>query len=422
MANLMFRLLLVIAPANARAEWRRHWPLVAATSAGMALAAMLSVCFGIVLEPIEQETGWSRAQISSGPIIVSLMGLVLAAPAGHLIDRLGAWRCGIMVVAFSLAATVTIGFTESLWHWRAGWALFGIPAAFTSTVWLAPVSTIFDKGRGMAIAITVSGIGVSQTLIPPFAEFLVQNHGWRMVFIGVGVIWCSITFPLIYAFVPRRGVDASAGEEGGADGDSSAHMPGYGPMEGLRQPAFYLLFFSSLVSAMTGVAIILNLVPVLTFTGITRVDAVWIAGSLGIASIVGRLVGGVLMDRYDVRKLAIAASFISLTLPIGLLTLPGNTWATTIAVFAWGLTGGMKLNAIVYLTRTYLGARSFGFFYGAISITTTMAQGVSPFLANYIYDVTQSYWPVVWACIPGFLGAGLLFIILGSQPHFERRS
>ena len=51
---------------TAAAEWRRHWPLVVATSAGMALAAMLSVCFGIVLEPMEQELGWSRAQISSG--------------------------------------------------------------------------------------------------------------------------------------------------------------------------------------------------------------------------------------------------------------------------------------------------------------------------------------------------------------------
>ena len=121
-------------PQTAAAEWKRHWPLVMATAAGMALAAMLSVIFGIVLEPIESEMGWSRAQISSGPLIVSLMGLVFAAPAGHLIDRFGPWRCGILVVTFSLLAAITIGTADSLLHWRAGWALFGIPAAFTSTV------------------------------------------------------------------------------------------------------------------------------------------------------------------------------------------------------------------------------------------------------------------------------------------------
>lgn len=405
---------------TAAAEWRRHWPLVVATSAGMALAAMLSVCFGIVLEPMEQELGWSRAQISSGPFIVSMMGLVLAAPAGHLIDRFGAWRCGILVVAFSLMASVAIGFTQELWQWRAAWALFGIPAAFTSTVWLAPVSTIFDKGRGMAIALTISGIGISQTLVPPLAEYFVQNHGWRMVFIGIGVIWCAVVFPLVLAFVPKKGVSASAADDA-PSGEAPAHFSGYGPVEGLRVAAFYLLFFASLFSALTGVALSINLVPVLTFTGLDRADAVWIAGSMGIASIVGRLIGGWLMDHYDVRKLAIAASVISLAFPVGLLVLPGVAWAATLAVFTWGLTGGMKLNAIVYLTSTYMGARSFGFFYGAISITTTVAMGVSPFVANYIYDVTQSYSLVIWAAIPGFISAGLMFLALGPQPDFTTR-
>lgn len=403
---------------TAAAEWRRHWPLVMATAAGMALAAMLSVCFGIVLEPIEREMGWSRAQITSGPLIVSLMGLVLAAPAGHLIDRFGPWRCGLVVVTFSLFASLVIGTSHTLWQWRAGWALFGVSAAFTSTVWLAPVSTIFSKGRGMAIAITVSGISLSQILIPPLAEHLLVTHGWRMVFIGVGSLWCAVVFPLVSLFVPRSAAAASTAE----NGSSNALASGHSPSQGLRVPAFYMLFLASLFSAMTSVAVMLNLVPVLTFTGLARADAIWILSLLGVASISGRLIGGWLMDRYDVRMLGIAASVVSLALPVGLLVFPGSFIASMIAVLSWGVTGGMKLNAIVYLTRVYMGARSFGFFYGAISITTTMAQGISPFLANYLYDVTQSYWPVIWATIPGFLIAGLMFLLLGPRPDFEQQS
>ena len=66
---------------TAGAEWRRHWPLVAATTGGMSLAALLTSVFGVMLGPIEEELGWTRAQISSGPAVVSMMGLVLAAPA-----------------------------------------------------------------------------------------------------------------------------------------------------------------------------------------------------------------------------------------------------------------------------------------------------------------------------------------------------
>src|SRR5690606_21142158 len=146
----------------------------------------------------------------------------------------------------------------------------------------------------------------------------------------------------------------------------------------------YILFFASLVSAMTGVALILNLVPVLTFTGLPRTEAVAIIGSMGIASVLGRVVGGFLMDRFDVRMMAIIASFISLALPLSLPLCPGNGWAALIGVIAYGLTGGMKMNAIVYLCSTHLGGRSFGLFYGVISITTTLAQGIGPLVANHI--------------------------------------
>ena len=158
----------------ARREWGRYWPLVAETTMGMSLAALLSSVFGVMLAPIEQEFGWTRAQISSGPAVVSIMGLSLATPAGYLIDKLGARTCGILVVLCSFLAIASMSLIgDQLWHWWACWALFGISGAFTSTVWLAPVSTIFNAGRGMAIAITISGTGISVALAPGIAEYFV---------------------------------------------------------------------------------------------------------------------------------------------------------------------------------------------------------------------------------------------------------
>lgn len=409
-------------PPSAAAEWRRHWTVVVAAAAGMSLAALLTSAFGVMLAPMEAELGWSRTEISSGPFVVSMIGLVLAGPAGYLIDRLGARRCGILVVLVSctaIAAMSAIG--DQLWHWQAAWALFGISAAFTSTVWLAPVSTIFTAGRGMAIALTIAGLGVSGALVPPIAEYFVQNHGWRTGFLALAALWFVIVLPLVLAFVPKMQARPRGEAPVLETGASPVELAGLTPREGFRSPSFYLLFFASLVSAMTGVAIVLNLVPVLTFTGLDRTEAVWIAGFFSIASILGRLIGGVLMDRFDVRRLAVIASVVSLVFPLSMLLLPGVTWAAMVGVLGYGLTGGMKLNAIVYLTSTHMGARSFGLFYGTISITTTVAMGVGPLAANYIYDLTQSYAPVLWAAVPGFLGAGLLFAALGPAPDFAAR-
>jgi hypothetical protein len=79
------------------------------------------------------------------------------------------------------------------------------------------------------------------------------------------------------------------------------------------------------------------------------------------------------------------------------------------------------MNAIVYLITTHLGTRNFGLFYGMISITTTLAQGIGPYIANSIYDVTHSYQPVIWATVPGFLGAGLMFFALRPAPDFSQK-
>lgn len=406
-------------PLSAAAEWRKHWPLVAATAAGMSLASMLTASFGVMLGPIEEEFGWTRAQISSGPAIVSVMGIFLATAAGYTIDKIGARRCGILVVLISFAAIVSMSAIGDLWHWWAAWALFGIAGAFTSTVWLTPVSTIFNAGRGMAIALTISGTGISMALVPGIAEYFVQNHSWRAGFIGLAVIWVAVTLPLVLAFVPKLRSSAN-GKKTDEEAEPVVEFTGLTPREGFRSRSFYFLFLASLVSSLTGVALILNMVPVLTFTGIDRTNAVVIAGSMGVASIVGRLVGGWLMDRYDVRRLAIYASYASMIFPITLLILPGVFWAALLGVIAYGLTGGMKMNAVIYLTSTHLGARSFGLFYGTISITTTVAMGIGPLIANHIYDITQSYQPVIWAALPGFFLSALMFVALGPAPSFTK--
>jgi len=80
---------------------------------------------------------------------------------------------------------------------------FGLAAAFTSTVWLAPVSTVFDKAKGMAIALTLCGAGISAAAGPPLAEYFIQTYNWRIGFTGLACFWCGLALLLVVAFVPR---------------------------------------------------------------------------------------------------------------------------------------------------------------------------------------------------------------------------
>jgi predicted MFS family arabinose efflux permease len=406
-------------PATAAAEWRRYWPLVAATTGGMSLASILHYASGVMMAPIEQEFGWTRAQISSGPAVVSFMGLFLGSVAGFAIDRFGARRVGILVVLTMCTAIALLStLTNSLWHWWAIWVLFGFAACATSTVWLLPVSTLFTRGRGMAIAVTFGGVSISMALVPPIAEYFIENHGWRSGFLGLAVIWGVVVLPLVLAFVP------AIKPSGNAPADTveapTATLSGLTPREGFRSPAFYMILFSSFFSSIAGVAILLNIVPVLIFTGLDRTDAIWVAGLMGVCSIIGRLIGGWLLDSFNARTVAIFAGLCSLVLPIGLLLGPGTLWVAMTVVCTYALTGGAKGNAIVYLTSTHMGGRSFGLFYGTISTSASIAAGVGPLAANHIYDVTNSYDPMILATIPGLLISVLLIFALTPKPAFAR--
>lgn len=387
----------------------------------MALAGMLSSVFGVLLEPMQRELGWSRAEISTGPFVVSLMGLFLAAPAGHLIDRLGSRFTGLIVVFTTFVAIMAMSQVgEHLWHWWAAWSIFGIAGAFTSTVWMAPVSAKFNKGRGMAIAVTISGASISAAFSPPIAEYFVQHYSWRTAFVALGILWCGLLLPLILVCVPGRPAAVKPEDADVGKAKPATELLGYSPRQGFRSRNFWLIFLTALIGGLTGLALMLNLVPVLTSTGISRGDAVMIAGVMGGASLVGRLAGGWLMDNFEVRRLAAGAALASLLFPLTLVIAPGVVWAAMAALIAQGVLGGLKMSALVYLTATHMGQRSFGLFYGTISTTTTVAMGVGPLIANYIYDLTDSYLPTIWVAIPGFLIAAACFAALGPAPDFNR--
>ena len=51
-----------------------------------------------------------------------------------------------------------------------------------------------------------------------------------------------------------------------------------------------------------------------------------------------------------------------------------------------------------------------------------MALGVgsAPLLANYIYDRTQSYQPVMWVAVPVLTLASLIYLSLPAYPDFSK--
>jgi MFS family permease len=375
-----------------------------------------------VIAPLEQEFGWSRAQITAGPLIISFIAVLTAPLAGLAIDRFGPRPIALFgIVFFCSALAFASTATPNIMSWWVRWAILGFANMFVlPTVWATAVSSLFQKSRGMALAITLSGTGITAAVVPSLTNYLVEQGGWRYAYVGLGLIFFVLVMPAAF-FLFRGATDkARARARSGAKGRAAPAVTGIAPGQGLRSTSFLKLGAAAFVFTLAGSGLTANGVPILRAQGFDGAAAAGLAGLIGIGSIAGRLGGGYLLDRFDAKKIA-ALSVSTPILAIALfLWLPGMPWVAGLACLIIGLSVGTEVDAAAYLAARHFGMRSFGTIFGSVNGLILFAHGLAPIGASYVYDLTRSYDVFLWAAIPICLAAAALFLSLGRYPEFDQ--
>lgn len=400
---------------SARTEWRAHWPLVLATAAGMSLASVSSYSLGVMMYPIEQDLGWSRGQIASGPALVSFIAFGLSSLVGLAIDRVGARRIGLLSATLLCGALAAMSLaTSNRWLWWLLWGLVGLATAAMPTVWTLPISRAFSKARGMALAVTLSGTGLGASLVPLVAGYVVAHHGWRHAYLALGGVWAVLVLPLIFVFFRDRAEPQQVATQKTPAAPKA--LAGLSALEGFRSVIFWKLALVGFGTSIAGTALVLNLVPILIDAEIDRWAAAAVAGIIGISTISGRIVGGYLMDRMDARWIAGGATIAAMVFPVIMLTMPGQLVPAIVGVIVFGVTAGPKMGAIIYLASRHFGPRSFGTLFGTIHAMLALGVGLGPLLANLLFDAQGSYSMVLWAALAVMVVVATIFLSLGSTP------
>lgn len=396
-------------------EWRRHWPVVVASMAGVTLFTVHTYSIGVMIAPLESEFGWTRSQISSGPMIVAMLGVLMAPIAGLAIDRFGPRRVAIpgtvlLCVVLALLSTAT----ASMASWWTLWTLLGLAAVWIGPpVWTAAIATLFHSGRGLALALTLCGSGIGASLVPITTNYFVEHYGWRSAYLGLAGLWGLITLPLVFCCFAGA-VDARRGTT-----EPQPVLSGFAVREGLQRASFWKMALGASLHTLVCSSLLVNMVPILSDEGMARATAAAIAGVVGIGSIVGRVCGGYLLDRMNGNGIAGVSVAIPIVSGALLLSFPGSVAMSVAAVLILGLAIGVELDAVAYLAARHLGLRSFGALFGTISGILVLANGLGPFIVNSVYDATRSYDALLWAVIPAGTLSAALFFSLGPYPTFS---
>lgn len=397
-------------------EWRGGWPVVLGAIGGMMTVAAPSALTGMVMEPLQQEFGWSRAQVTLSIMITAVCALVFAPVAGALINRYG-----VRVMALIGFMSTAIGFTAvafsgpSVWSWFGAWFVYGtMSIALGPVLWSSALSSLFDRHRGFAISIALSGSGFAFSVWPPIVAPLIADYSWRAAYLLLAVICVAIMLPLnLFALRGLGRREAAHTTQGGPA--AVAVIWGPTPGEALRSLLFWRIVAIFILAAAVSGSLMIHFYPILTELRLSASEAAYLTAVMGPAIIVGRIGTGWLMDRLFAPYVAAVA----MMLPAGsllILMLAPTPGPIMVAATLEGLSVGAMTGVLAYLTGRYFGLRHYASIFGVLIGIFGISMGLIPSLTGYYYDVGGSYLPLFPFMLAGTVPIGLLLVTLGHYP------
>jgi MFS family permease len=381
-------------------EWRRHPMLPVAGAMGYATGSMFIYGLGPYIQPLTRQFGWSVTQVTIGLTIATLSQAIASIPIGMAVDRFGSRRfalVGVLIVPAGFALLGTATGSHANWYFL--WGIMALLAlSVQSTVWSSAVAARFAVSRGMALALALCGGSLSAAALPWLGTTLIEAYSWRSAFAFEAAIFCAIVAPIIFVFFHGTSDKSQAGAR---ESNSATRVDshGVGFVEGLRSTIYLRLVLASLLYTFTAMALIVLFVPLLTSSGIVKLEAAKIAGLIGVVSIVGRIATGFLIDRYRGSMVGAGALLLPALGCFALLTTHSSVPGALIAAVLIGGALGAEVDVIVYLTARHFGLKSFGALYGGTLIALAVGSSIGPLVAARIFDVYRTYTPFLWLTV-----------------------
>ena len=377
-------------------------------------ALMTCVVFGAVfslavfLQPMADATKWSRAGISGAMTLVFLAMGVGGFAWGVISDRIGA-----RPVVFTGSVLLVLGLAlasraESLLEFQLTYGLLvGFAGGSFFPPFIAVVSNWFDRQRALAVSLTTMGVGVAPMTVAPLASWLLTMQDWRGAQMTIAIAAALILLPASLLVRQPPAPAAGAPAPGAGEGVETSLGAALGSLP------FIVLGLTYFACCAMHSGPIFHTISYAVFCGIPAIAAVSIYSLEGLAGLGGRVLFGVLGDRYGAKPVLIAGLLVQ-ALAAGAFVFAsrlGEFYAVSI-VFGLAYGGVMPLYAV--LARSYFGPHIMGGVVGAASLVASLGMALGPLAGGWIFDAFGTY---TWLYIGSFaVGLGAVAIALAFPP------
>ena len=194
------------------------WWLMLGSVVAVGISAGISIwAFTLFVEPVEEEFGWTRAQVSLGVSVAALAGGLVSPFIGKWTDVQGPRRVILFGALLFAGSFALLGLTKELWQWYVFHALNGIGLVMTYYIpFAALASRWFVRRRGTAVGLLAVGVSLGGFSMVLILRAVINAIDWQGAYIFCAVLSLGYFVPFAWLLVRNNPADVGAAVDGDA--------------------------------------------------------------------------------------------------------------------------------------------------------------------------------------------------------------
>jgi MFS family permease len=360
--------------------------------------------FGLWLQPITMERGWTRETFAFAMAVQNLAWGIAGPFAGALADRYGAYRVlSVGAVLYALGLVFMGLATSGLQFTGSAGMLIGMAQAGTTYAVVYGVigRNVAPEKRSWAMGVTAAAGSFGQFLMVPVENWLIGGLGWQTALFVLACLALAI-LPLAWGLK----------EPAHAPAHSSQQSIGAAVREAFGNPSFQLLTAGYFVCGFQVVFIGVHMPSYLKDNGLTPDVATTALALIGLFNVFGTYAAGVLGGRLPKRYILSAIYGLRGVTILAFITAPLTPWSVYLFASVMGLLWLSTIPPTNALVAQIFGVKYLSMLSGFVFVSHQLGSFMGAWLGGKLYDSTGSYDVVWWIAIAlGVFGAVINFPI-----------
>jgi MFS family permease len=417
-----------LSAALARRNIHYAWVMVGVTFFTSLVSAGTVGAPGVFIVPLQQEFGWTTAEVSSALSIRFILFGLMAPFAAALLNRYGLRNVTLAALLIVTSALVTSLAMTKVWQLILLWGVvIGIGTGMTALVLGATIAARwFAARRGLVVGVLTASMATGQLLFLPLLAAITERMGWRIA-LALMCVMLAVAASAVLLLMRDRPGDIGLRPFGE---DNTQPLPApvvnKGPIlaaalgtlrDASKNRVFWILFLTFFIcGASTNGLIQVHLIPMCLDYGIPQVQAASLLAAMGVFDFFGTIFSGWLSDRYDNRWLLFWYYGLR---GLSLVLLPFTDFSFYgLSLFAmfYGLDWIATVPPTVRLTAQRFGPERANLVFGWIFAGHQLGAGASAFAAGLSRTVLETYLPAFFAAGALCIVAALIMLTISRHP------